>query len=33
MRQFDILKPRISPGGVILFDEIDFRKPGARMGI
>jgi predicted O-methyltransferase YrrM len=32
MRQFDILEPRMSPGGVILFDDIDFRKPGARMG-
>ena len=32
MRQFEILEPRMSPGGVILFDDIDFRKPGARMG-
>lgn len=31
MRQFDILEPRMTPGGIILFDDIDFRKPGARM--
>jgi predicted O-methyltransferase YrrM len=32
MRQFDILEPRMAPGGIILFDDIDFQKPGARMG-
>jgi predicted O-methyltransferase YrrM len=32
MRQFEILEPRMSSGGIILFDDIDFRKPGARMG-
>jgi predicted O-methyltransferase YrrM len=32
MRQVEILEPRMSPGGVILFDDIDFAKPGARMG-
>jgi predicted O-methyltransferase YrrM len=31
MRQFDILEPRMSPGGIVLFDDIDFSKPGARM--
>ena len=31
MRQCDILEPRMSPGGVILFDDIDFRKPGSGM--
>jgi predicted O-methyltransferase YrrM len=32
MRQFDILKPRMSRGGLMLFDDIDFPRPGARMG-
>ena len=31
MRQFGTLRPRMSPGGLIAFDDIDFRKPGARM--
>jgi predicted O-methyltransferase YrrM len=31
MRQFAILEPRMSPGGIVLLDDIDFRKPGARM--
>jgi predicted O-methyltransferase YrrM len=30
-RQFSILKPRMSRGGLIAFDDIDFAKPGARM--
>ena len=30
-RQFDILKPRMSRGGLIAFDDIDFAKPGTRM--
>jgi predicted O-methyltransferase YrrM len=29
--QFDALRPRMSPGGVIAFDDIDFKRPGARM--
>jgi predicted O-methyltransferase YrrM len=31
MRQFAILKPRMSRGGLIAFDDIDFAKPGTRM--
>lgn len=31
MRQFEVLRPRMSPGGLIAFDDIDFAKPGARM--
>jgi predicted O-methyltransferase YrrM len=31
VRQFEVLKPRLSPGGLIAFDDIDFAKPGARM--
>jgi predicted O-methyltransferase YrrM len=31
MRQFAILKPRMAPGGIIVFDDIDFKKRGARM--
>jgi predicted O-methyltransferase YrrM len=31
MRQFDILKPRMARGALMLFDDIDFPKPGARM--
>lgn len=31
MRQFEILQPRMSAGGIIAFDDIDFNKPGARM--
>ena len=31
MRQFEILKPRMPHGGIIVFDDIDFAKPGARM--
>jgi predicted O-methyltransferase YrrM len=30
-RQFEILKPRMSRGGLIAFDDIDFAKPGTRM--
>jgi predicted O-methyltransferase YrrM len=29
--QYAVLKPLMSAGGLILFDDIDFRKPGARM--
>jgi predicted O-methyltransferase YrrM len=32
MRQFEILEPRLSPGALVLLDDIDFKKPGARMG-
>lgn len=31
IRQFAILEPRLSPGALVLFDDIDFKKPGARM--
>jgi predicted O-methyltransferase YrrM len=31
MAQFAALRPRMSPGGVIAFDDIDFKRPGARM--
>jgi predicted O-methyltransferase YrrM len=31
MRQFAILEPRLSRGGLIAFDDIDFAKPGTRM--
>jgi predicted O-methyltransferase YrrM len=31
MRQFSTLNPRMSGGGLIAFDDIDFNKPGARM--
>ena len=31
MTQFHTLQPRMSPGGVIAFDDIDFKRPGARM--
>jgi predicted O-methyltransferase YrrM len=31
MRQFAILAPRMSRGGLIAFDDIDFAKPGTRM--
>jgi hypothetical protein len=30
-RQFEILKPRMSRGGLIAFDDIDFARPGTRM--
>lgn len=29
--QFAVLRPRMSSGGLVLFDDIDFRRPGARM--
>jgi predicted O-methyltransferase YrrM len=29
--QFEILRPRMRPGGIVMFDDIDFRKPGCRM--
>ncbi len=29
--QFDTLRPRLSAGGVIAFDDIDFKRPGSRM--
>lgn len=29
--QFDTLRPRMSTGGVIAFDDIDFRRAGSRM--
>jgi predicted O-methyltransferase YrrM len=32
MRQFAVLEPRMSPGALLLFDDIDFKKPGSRMG-
>jgi predicted O-methyltransferase YrrM len=32
MRQFEILECRMSPGGIVLFDDINFNTPGARMG-
>lgn len=32
MRQYEVLRPRMSGGGLIAFDDIDFAKPGARMG-
>jgi predicted O-methyltransferase YrrM len=31
MRQFAILKRLVRPGGILVFDDIDFPKPGARM--
>ena len=31
LRQFAILEPRMTPNGLVLFDDIDFDKPGARM--
>jgi predicted O-methyltransferase YrrM len=31
LRQFEILRPRMSAGGIIMFDDINFAKPGARM--
>ena len=31
MRQFEILRPRSTPGALIAFDDIDFKRPGARM--
>jgi predicted O-methyltransferase YrrM len=31
LRQFNLLSPRMSPGGIIAFDDIDFPKPGNRM--
>ncbi len=31
MRQFTILERRMSPGGIVLLDDIDFDRPGARM--
>jgi len=31
MRQWAILKRQASPGGILVFDDIDFGKPGARM--
>ncbi|MGH7622999.1 MAG: O-methyltransferase [Gemmatimonadaceae bacterium] len=30
-RQFEILRPRMSAGGIIMFDDINFAKPGAQM--
>jgi predicted O-methyltransferase YrrM len=32
MRQFELLERRMSHGAIALFDDIDFKKPGARMG-
>ncbi len=29
--QFDALRPRMSSGGMIAFDDIDFKRPGSRM--
>jgi len=29
--QFDTLRPRLSAGGLIAFDDIDFKRPGSRM--
>jgi predicted O-methyltransferase YrrM len=31
MRQFEILQPRMSAGGIVIFDDIDFAKAGSRM--
>lgn len=31
LRQFDLLRRRMSNGGLIAFDDIDFQRPGARM--
>ena len=31
MRQFDLLRRRVPGGGMIAFDDIDFKRPGARM--
>ena len=31
IRRYRILKPRMARGGIILLDDIDFPKPGARM--
>jgi predicted O-methyltransferase YrrM len=31
MRQFDVLRPRMTRGGLIIFDDINFEKPNARM--
>jgi len=31
MRQFDVLRPRMTSGGIIIFDDIDFKRPNARM--
>ena len=31
MRQFEILEPRMSRGGIIAFEDVDFPRPGARM--
>jgi len=31
MRQFDVLRPRMTSGGLIVFDDINFKKPNARM--
>jgi predicted O-methyltransferase YrrM len=31
MQQFEILRPRMSTGAIMLFDDIDFKKPGCRM--
>jgi hypothetical protein len=30
-RQYEILRPLMAPGGLLLFDDIDFRKPENRM--
>lgn len=31
MAQFDTLRPRMTPGGIMAFDDIDFKRPGSRM--
>jgi hypothetical protein len=31
MAQFDTLRPRMAPGGVMAFDDIDFKRAGSRM--
>jgi predicted O-methyltransferase YrrM len=31
MRQFEVLRPRMTAGGIIIVDDIDFARPDARM--
>lgn len=31
MRQFEVLRPRMTRGGLVIFDDIDFPRPNARM--
>jgi predicted O-methyltransferase YrrM len=31
IRQFDVLRPLMTRGGIIIFDDIDFKRPNARM--